>query len=218
MVSTNVAVGLSVPRPKVVQARAKATRLKLLRQAEIAFASKGLNGASLTADILDPAEVSVGSFYHQFENKREVMLELLAWRLEQRQMKVSRALVVSQRTWASMLLAMSLAFLDDIDQHPNIWVVQFRELQSPDPIVREAIIGNMSPWEDAAAELLKRFSGAPEDRCRTVARTTMLCLNNVLRDYSAATLEHRESFRDRVLAPAVELCVGGAERMLGATL
>ncbi len=211
--------GFGESRPRVVQARAKATRLQILRQAEVAFAENGFDGASLTADILDPAGVSVGSFYHQFENKREVLFTLLEWRLEERRAGAMQALDTSESTWGAMLLAAMLAFFDDIDRHPNTWAIQFRELQSPDLQIRAAMIGDRQKWEDTAAQMLERFAGVSSSpNLRSVACVASICLNNVLREYSAASDEERVGFRERVLQPAVELCVGGAERILGVSL
>ena len=211
--------GFGESRPRVVQARAKATRLQILRQAEVAFAENGFDGASLTADILDPAGVSVGSFYHQFEKKREVLFTLLEWRLEERRAGATQALDTSEPTLGAMLLAALLAFFDDIDRHPNTWAIQFRELQSPDLEIRAAMIGDRQKWEDTAAQMLERFAGVSSSPdLRSVAHVATICLNNVLREYSAANDEERVGFRERVLQPAVELCVGGAERILGVPL
>ncbi len=205
-------------RPRVVQARAKETRLRILTQAEIAFAENGFDGTSLTAHILDPAGVSVGSFYHQFENKREVLFALLEWRLDERRNRTNKALGASAQTWGSMLTAAALAFMDDIDRHPNIWAIQFRELQSPDLEIRRAMIGDRRKWENTADEVLERLIGVASPNTRSVAHVVSLCLNNVLRDYSSASAQERVDFRERVLQPAVELCVGGTERILGIQL
>ncbi len=205
-------------RPRVVQARAKATRLRILTQAEIAFAENGFDGTSLTAHILDPAGVSVGSFYHQFENKREVLFALLEWRLDERRNRTNKALGASAQTWGSMLMAAALAFMDDIDRHPNIWAIQFRELQSPDLEISEAMIGDRQKWENTATEVLEGLIGVVTPNTRSAAHVVTLCLNNVFRDYSSASAQERVGFRERVLQPAVELCVGGTEQILGLRL
>ena len=69
------AATVSPRQPK--QARAIRTRDRILDQAEQAFADKGFEAASLTSDILEPAGISVGSFYHQFPDKRAVLYALL---------------------------------------------------------------------------------------------------------------------------------------------
>jgi hypothetical protein len=108
--------------------------------------------------------------------------------------------------------------MDDIDRHPNIWAIQFRELQSPDLEIREAMIGDRQNWENTATEVLEGLIGVPTPNTRRVAHVVSLCLNNVLRDYSSASAQERVGFRERVLRPAVELCLGGTERILGLRL
>src|SRR5215510_4284224 len=53
------------------------TRRKLLQTGRRAFARKGHAGTNLRDDILVPAGVSVGSFYHQFRDKTDLFLAIL---------------------------------------------------------------------------------------------------------------------------------------------
>ncbi len=53
------------------------TRARLLAVARRAFAKKGLAGTNLKDDVLQPARVSVGSFYHQFRDKTDLFLAIL---------------------------------------------------------------------------------------------------------------------------------------------
>src|SRR5713226_5603547 len=53
------------------------TRTRLLEVGRPAFARKGYAGTNLKEDILLPAGVSVGSFYHQFRDKTDLFLEIL---------------------------------------------------------------------------------------------------------------------------------------------
>src|SRR5258705_7741550 len=53
------------------------TRRRLLAVGRRAFARKGHAGVNLRDDILVPAGVSVGSFYHQFRDKTDLFLEIL---------------------------------------------------------------------------------------------------------------------------------------------
>src|SRR5262245_24005929 len=53
------------------------TRRRLLQVGRRAFARKGHAGTNLREDILVPARVSVGSFYHQFRDKTDLFLAIL---------------------------------------------------------------------------------------------------------------------------------------------
>ncbi len=65
----------SVP---TLSGRAAETRQRLLAAGRSAFARKGLAGVNLKRDLLEPAGISVGSFYHQFKDKTELLLAILA--------------------------------------------------------------------------------------------------------------------------------------------
>ena len=64
------------PPPGARRGSAEATRERLIEAGRRAFARKGLAGTKLTQDILEPAGVSVGSFYHQFKDKTDLMLAI----------------------------------------------------------------------------------------------------------------------------------------------
>ena len=64
------------PLPGARRGSAEATRERLIEAGRRAFARKGLAGTKLTQDILEPAGVSVGSFYHQFKDKTDLMLAI----------------------------------------------------------------------------------------------------------------------------------------------
>lgn len=53
------------------------TRSRLLEYGRRAFARRGHAGTNLKEDILLPAGVSVGSFYHQFRDKTDLFLAIL---------------------------------------------------------------------------------------------------------------------------------------------
>src|SRR5262245_19436080 len=68
----------AVLRPERPRREAGAlTRRKLLDVGRRAFARKGHAGTNLRDDILVPAGISVGSFYHQFRDKTDLFLAIL---------------------------------------------------------------------------------------------------------------------------------------------
>jgi len=69
--------GRTRTRKRPERATAQRTREQLLRAGRKVFAAKGLGGASLREDILRKAGVSTGSFYHQFHDKADLLVEIL---------------------------------------------------------------------------------------------------------------------------------------------
>ncbi len=58
------------------QARGRATRARLLTAAEDLFTRQGYDGTSI-GDVAELAGVGVGTFYHHFQDKRTILLELI---------------------------------------------------------------------------------------------------------------------------------------------
>jgi AcrR family transcriptional regulator len=59
-----------------VTARGQATRLRILRSAEVVFGQKGYDGASI-AEICRKADTALGSFYVYFPDKKAAFVELV---------------------------------------------------------------------------------------------------------------------------------------------
>lgn len=68
---------MSYKTPKEVQERKNANQQKLLETASRIFAEKGYH-ATTVKDIVDAAEMSVGSFYFYFKNKEDLIGKLCA--------------------------------------------------------------------------------------------------------------------------------------------
>ena len=144
------------------QARAIRTRERILDQAEQAFADKGFEAASLTSDILDPAGISVGSFYHQFTDKRSVLHALLAERRTWHELvAAARAAADGRATCTDAVRAAMTSLLDAIDRHPATWWIHFRELHSADPEIRALITESWGAWHRAVAEVIGGRADGP---------------------------------------------------------
>jgi AcrR family transcriptional regulator len=201
-------------KPPVVQARALETRAKILAQAERAFAVHGFDGTSLTSDILEPAGVSVGSFYHQFGNKRDVLFAVFAERLPSRDEVAQRVLADERPSFADGVRHASGALLDDIDERPDPWWLQYRERLSPDAAVREAVKVRWNDWRAVICAALSRWYELPDGAVDLIADSVLRTLGGITREYLLADGAHRDHVRTRAAEPTVRFCVAGVEQLV----
>ncbi len=200
-----------------MQARARRTREKILSQAKRAFAERGYEATNLTEHILTPAGVSVGSFYHQFSNKREVLLEIFDQTIEARHMRI-KAYVAGQTcdSFADAYRGLLLALFDDVDTNPDVWRIQWREYESPDTEIRDRSLVGVPGWSQISLRVIEPWY--PEDHAAKsdVARMMVLIGMAVVREYCHLDADRRPEMRDRLLDPAVAFTEAGAQRLLGA--
>lgn len=179
------------------QARAIRTRERILDQAEQAFATLGYESASLTGDILDPSGISVGSFYHQFTDKRAVLYALLDERRTWHECSAAAlAAATGQPSLADAVRQGMLVFLDDIDHHPATWWIHCRERHNSDDEIRELIEQSWSARLDTVRAILESsFDGADLPSAGRLMFATA-GLTGVLRDYLTGDDEARRGTRD----------------------
>lgn len=188
------------------QARAIRTRERILDQAEHAFATLGFEAASLTSDILDPAGISVGSFYHQFADKRAVLHALLDERREWRDVNAAMSAAAEQQpTFADAVRHAMLVFLDDIDRQPAMWWIHSRELHSADTEIRRLIEQSWSTRIGAVQAVLRSRA----DDSVTPGRLAFAALGliGVLAAYLNGDEAIRREMRDVLLDDVVAACV-----------
>lgn len=194
------------------QARAIRTREHILEQAEVAFAEKGFEAASLTSDILEPAGISVGSFYHQFTDKRAVLHALLDERHDWRDASVAaESAAAAQSGFADAVRCGMLQLLDDIDAHPAMWWIHCRELLSADPEIRELVERS---WASRLAAVTGMLASRVDDpTIGTPGRLSFAVsgLTGVLRTYLGGDASQRRRVRDQ-LDDVVAACVGSLSR------
>ncbi|MFZ8996737.1 MAG: TetR/AcrR family transcriptional regulator [Ilumatobacteraceae bacterium] len=200
------AATVSPRQPK--QARAIRTRDRILDQAEQAFADKGFEAASLTSDILEPAGISVGSFYHQFPDKRAVLYALLDEREQWQYAGSDGTTPTTARTFAEAVRDELVEFFDDIDDHPATWWIRFRELNSADAEIRTLIEQSWQGWQDSVASMLAQWVDDPAVNTAGRASYAVAGLRGVLREYLAAEPAARRKIRTDSLDDVVAACVG----------
>jgi AcrR family transcriptional regulator len=190
------------------QARAIRTRERILDQAEEVFAAKGFEAASLTSDILDPAGISVGSFYHQFSDKRAVLHALLDERSGWREVNAEAEASAGARVTLSEAVLHGMSrFMDDIDAHPAMWWIHWRELHSADAEILELIERSWASRLDAIRSILEQRVDDPGARTPGRLAFATSGLTGVLRTYLCGDDSARRDVRDQ-LDDVVAACVG----------
>ena len=203
-------------RQPVVQARAIATRARILDQAAEAFAGAGYDAASLTGDILDPAGVSVGSFYHQFDNKLDVLFALIDEYLEEHADRiVGRAAGEPADPLPIALRRLLTDILDDVDRAPHLWWILVRERLHPDPRIADAVRAGWKPWCRVVDGLVGGH--APIATCDLAIATDALAgfLPALVSRYLHVDAADRPRWRQEAFPLMVDFFVGGATTLAG---
>lgn len=201
-----------------MQARARRTRERIIAQAKRAFAERGFEATNLTEHILTPAGVSVGSFYHQFSNKREVLLEIFEHAIRVRHEHIKdRVRNSTPSTFEEALRNVLDALLDDVDAQHEVWLIQWREFESPDPEIRSRALIGIDEWIEIALQIMAPWYSRDHPAAHDAARQVVLIGFGVAREYTRTDEVDRLVRRDRLLSTAVAFAGAGLERLLGPT-
>ncbi len=191
-----------------MQARARRTREKILNQARRAFAERGFEATNLTEHILTPAGVSVGSFYHQFTNKREVLLEIFASLVATRHIDIRRRLAALELDSFGAYYRWTLdAMLDDVEHSPDVWRIQWREHESPDPEIRRQSLVGVDEWCETAVKLIDPFYPSDHPNMQAASQMIVLLAAGMIREYAHFDIDEQRARRRQL----VDACVAFAE-------
>ena len=156
--------GRSTPR----QDRSIETRSRLLDAGLRAFAAKGHDGVSLARDVLEPSGVSVGSFYHQFADKTDLLLAILEEHGWARRRDVTMSAVQGATLDESVERGMA-EFFDDLDTNELSWRLRLRIQQSADPRIRQSTTELLARWTEQNLTLLSRWADGTDPAVRELA-------------------------------------------------
>lgn len=195
------------------------TRTRLLAVGRRVFARKGHTGANLKEDILVPAHVSVGSFYHQFRDKTELLLAILEDHSQTFRAMVQEAhqprpeSEPGEIAWHSFETVFRIAEQDD-----DLFRIAVRERESEDPRVRAYLRDNHRRWIETLADDYRRggLGSAADDEALLLAAelVTATTLASVLRYLD---LPPRERARQRapLIDGLVRFTIGGLLALVG---
>jgi AcrR family transcriptional regulator len=190
--------------------RADDTRRRLIAQARVVFAAKGHDGVSVQRDVLEPSGVSNGSFYHQFSDKTDLLVAVLEDAADAARFVLHEAITTTpaadpeQRarrafeTWFAM-----------VDGAEDLFRIQLRERENPDPRVRALIQALRQRWIATIAASLREQTDFghvdPELTARLIASLTY----GVLVDYLDTSADERAALRTTLIDALPRFVAGG---------
>lgn len=194
---------------------AQKARTRLLAAGRKAFAAKGFGGASLREDILAGAGVSVGSFYHQFADKADLLVEILRCDGE----RVLKALQESGASRASDPVERGSELMNQLfemaDRHPEFVKIFVREYYSDSPAVRRQIRKHR---DQTIARLrsyyqgLREASGLPLD-VEGIATLLAVQIFALVNYYLEFPKTKRKAMRARMVTNTMQMLSGGVLAM-----
>jgi AcrR family transcriptional regulator len=197
------------------QARSAETRRKLLDAGFEAFAAKGHDGVNLVDDILEPAGISTGSFYHQFADKTELLREILAEAAARR-----RAFIVglgdldTTTDLETAVRSVIERLYDSLETDATAWQLQRVTRVTGVDGVREMGSSMRESWTDELAELLGNwFDVAVADR-RRAADLMVTMARGIVFDFLDTPAAMRPD-RAELVRDAMSFTVGGLLAVLG---
>jgi AcrR family transcriptional regulator len=194
------------------------TRRRLLAVGRRAFARKGHAATNLRDDILIPAGVSVGSFYHQFRDKTDLFLEILRQHSE-----TFRAMMHATHTPAAAgapieLARQSFATVFRVaEENDDLFRIMARERESHDARVRGYLRENYRQWIAGLAADYHRMGliDANDTASAELAAEMISALTaGTILTYLDHPAEERARRRNRLLDGLVRFTLGGVPALV----
>ncbi|HYB13450.1 MAG TPA: TetR/AcrR family transcriptional regulator [Myxococcota bacterium] len=205
----------------MTRAARRSTDQRLLAAGRAAFARKGLSGTHLKADILAPAGVSVGSFYHRFTDKTDLLLAILRQHSE-----AFRAVLhdahrpAPGRTLVDIVRSSYAMVFQLAEENEDLLRIQLVERTSSDPRVRQYLREDRARWIASLADDYRRLESTRPHLPRTLDADLLAELVVGLSLGCVAQLlelpkSERPAARPRLLEGLVRFTLGGAAALAG---
>jgi AcrR family transcriptional regulator len=207
---------VSTSRRAPRQARAAETRRRLLDAGFQAFATKGVDGANLVEDVLEPAGVSIGSFYHQFADKAELLREILAEAADRRRAFIVRLSELDPAGDLDSTVRLVVERLhDSLEQDAAAWQLQrISRVTGADSVHGLGPAGRES-WTDALGQLLGAWFARPPAELRQAGGLVVTLARGFVSDFLDTPAAQRPPRAQQVDA-FTRFVVGGLTALLGA--
>lgn len=200
-------------RPR--QARAEETRRRLLDAGFAAFAAKGFDGVNLVEDVLEPAGISTGSFYHQFADKTALLREVLQEAADRRRAFIVRLGEVDPSTdLATAVRAVVERLYDSLEQDGAAWQLQRITRVTGADGARDLGSTTRGSWNDELGQLLGTWFDQPAAELRRAADLVVTLARGFLSDFLDTPARQRRPRAEQV-DTLVEFVVGGLTGLLG---
>lgn len=200
-----------------VQHRSRETRERLLNFGQKAFAELGHDGVNLARDVLEPSEVSVGSFYYQFADKTDLLIEVLKNDGVHRRAVVVKSLEAMHVEDMSQEEAIRVGmgfFLNSLDDKAYGWELLFRERNNSDARVRQVFLDGREEWIESFVILLTQRSDRPRKRLREAAELVVALALGLAMNHLDLPPETRAKSKKRTLEAAVAFANAGLTQLL----
>jgi AcrR family transcriptional regulator len=190
--------------------RAEVTRRRIIDAATMAFATRGFEATSVSKDVLEPAGVSTGSFYHQFADKAELFAAVVGEAATAAQQAVGMAMRegadVDPRTRATGSWTLLLHLVDEFEP---LFRIHMRERANPDPDVAVPLDKVKATWA-ATLRASALATSAPPGHPSDVASEVVIALAlGVIQTYLDRDRVERVASRPELAAHLADFTVGG---------
>jgi AcrR family transcriptional regulator len=188
------------------------TRIQLLDAGRRAFSRKGVVATNLREDILQPAGVAPGSFYHQFTDKTDLLLAILDEHAGSFRERLSKVMASGPGSSFEEIARRAYEFAFAVaDEEGELLRIQHYERRSTNERIAGYLAENLELWIQTLASACERLArGIDEEIDGRLAAELIVKLGLVVvDDYLDLPEAERATSRARLLEGLVDFTVGG---------